>query len=387
MSRSSIHAATLATGLNALATIIPQVVSLLLLTAVTYAQFSVVYLVFAAGSSAVFSLISDAWARTWASRAALVGWRHYSATLIWVASAFGVAGLVAGLLVGIGWSALLGAGAVACLVHRTGARYYESHTGDWRRVIAGDAANVAVSLVVAAVGLALSWDRLLLTFLVWATGSVAANIASLRPSLAGPSVVRRWITVHRRAIRPLLSDSILMDAGGIGTPYVLAPVLGLAQFGVYRAVANVGIPVQLTLNPLRPLLSTRPAARLLAPRAMVPLTALLVAAGMACYAILVTLPDLPVRLGVLSDLHQVALPASLFVPANGLSFFVYLVARNHAPAQRILPARIAQTILAIVCPIVGALGWGLNGAVWGFSGSALLFTVIWWATLAHDPAR
>lgn len=388
MSRSALPAATLATGLNAVATIVPQVVSLLTLTAAAYGQFSMVYLVFAAGSSTVFSVISDAWSRTWLGRRVLVGWRHYSGALLWLSAGFGALGLLVGLLVGVDWSAPLGAIAVATLVYRIGARYYESHVGDWRRVIAGDAANVIVSLIVVVVGLAADVDRLLLTFLVWTAGSVAANVPSLRPAAGGPRVLRRWVTVHRGAIKPLLSDSLLMDAGSIGTPYVLAPVLGLAPFGVYRAVANVGIPVQLTLNPLRPLVARMPAASLLSARIMVPLTALLLIAGAACYAILIYLPLLPFRLGVLSDLYQVALPASLFVPANGLSFFVYLVARSHAPADRILPARIAQTVLAVACPIGGALGWGLVGAVWGFSGSALLFTLIWWFALrAGRPPR
>lgn len=382
MSPARVRTATAATVFNAVATILPQVVPLLLLTPALYGQFSMVYLVFAAGSSTVFSVISEAWARTWHDRRPLVAWRHYSAALVWVALGFGLLGVVVGLIAGIGWFSVLGAVAVATLVYRIGSRYYESHVGDWTRVFVGDLANVVVSVLVAVVGFALMWDAFALAFGVWTAGSVASALASERPALRGPVAVRRWWLTHRRAIRPLLADSLLMDTGAIGTPYVLAPILGLAPFGVYRAVANVGIPVQLGLNPLRPVVSRTPASRLLSWRLLVPFTLVLIFAGVACYAILVYLPSLPFRLGVLSDLYQVALPASLFVPANGLSFLIYLVARSHAPASRILPARIAQTVLAIAGPVIGAIGWGLTGAVWGFSGSALLFTVIWWMTLS-----
>jgi hypothetical protein len=105
---------------------------------------------------------------------------------------------------------------------------------------------------------------------------------------------------------------------------------------------------------------------------------LLTVGGVVCYAILMWLPTLPFRVGVLSDLYLVALPAALFVPANGMSFYLYLVARAHAPSLHIFRARVAQTILAVLGPVVGALSGGLPGAVWGFSGSALVFSVIWW---------
>ena len=381
MSPTVSRSTSVATALNAVATITPQLVPLLLLTPIGYAQFSMVYLVFAAGTSTVFSVISDAWSRTWLGRRPRVGWRHYSAALMWVSLGFGAAGLGVGLLVGIGWYAALGALAVATLVFRTGSRYYESHVADWQRVVIGDLANVLTSGVLVVAGLILGWDALALSFLVWALGSVAAVAVSRVPQLERPSTVRRWWVTHRRAIKPLLADSLLLDTGAIGTPYVLAPILGLAPFGVYRAVANVGIPVQLMLNPLRPLVSQTPAARLLGPRLLVPFTVLLLLAGGAAYVIMLAIPTLPVRLGVLSDLYQVALPAALFVPGNGLRFYCDRVARGHAPANGILPARLAQTVRAVAAPLIGALGWGLSGAVWGFSASTLAFALVWWLAL------
>lgn len=384
MAEASARTTLVATGLNAVAAIVPQLVGVLTLDAAGYGRFSMVYLVYAAGTSAVYSVIADAWSRTWAGRRPLTGWRHYVSALVVFAAAFGLVALVMGFVVGMGWvNAVLGAVAVATLVHRTGARYFETRVDDWGHVLAGDAGNIVAAVGAFAAARALGWDPLTTTMVVWAAGSVASAVLSRRPDLRlGSRPLRRWAIVHRRAIRMLLADSMLLDLGAIGTPYVVAPLLGLGPFGIYRAVSNVAIPVQLVLNPLRPVMTGSSRARLLSARILGGLTVLLVIAGVAAYLILVALPSLPFRLGVISDLHVVALPAALFVPANGLSFFLYLVARGHAPARRIYRARIVQTVLAVGAPVVGALGWGLHGAVWGFSGSALVFALVWWVAVA-----
>lgn len=378
----------IATGLNAVAAIVPQAVALLTLDAAAYGQFSMVYLVYAAGASGVFSVIADAWSRTWAGREPRAGWRPYASALLVFSAAFGVVGLAMGFVVGLGWvHALLGGCAVATLVHRTGARYFETRVDDWRHVIAGDLGNTIAGLAFFVGAVLAGADALTAVLITWAAGSVAASLLSRRPTLRLRNrPLRRWAIVHRRAIRTLLADSMLLDLGAIGTPYLVAPLLGLAPFGIYRAVSNVAIPVQLVLNPLRPVVTGSSRERLLSTRLLGALTALLVLAGAAAYAILLALPSLPVRLGVISDLHQVALPAALFVPANGLSFFLYLVARGHAPARRIFQARVAQTVLAVAAPVVGAIGWGLQGAVWGFSASAWVFAALWWLAVAVPPA-
>lgn len=370
-----------ATGLNALAAIVPQLVALVTLEAISYGRFSMVYLVHALGTSMVFSVICDAWSRT-SKRRDEKAWRHYSSSLAVFSLPFALAALVIGIAVGVGLpSAASGAVAAAALVYRTGSRYFETYVGDWRHVILGDVANIVFAIAAFVLGWWAGLEPLQVAFLTWMAGAVAAVLASRTPQLSARRPFRRWLVVHRRAIRPLLADSMLMDLGAIGTPYAIAPVLGLAQFGVYRAVSNLATPVQLVLNPLRPLVTSSSQHRLLSARLMVPLTVLLVLAGLAGYWVIMLLPGLPFRLGVLSELYQVAAPAALFIPANGLSFYVYLVARGHAPTSRIFPARVVQTTLAVLAPVLGAVGWGLTGAVWGFSGSALSFAAVWWLAL------
>ena len=338
-----------------------------------------VYLVYAAGSSAVYSVIADAWTRAWQARGRRSDWRHYSSALVVFSLGFGVAAIPVGLLAGLGvGDALLSAVAVTALVFRTGSRYYEARIGEWRLVIQGDVANLALAGASLALTLRLDWDPVTIVLAVWAVGSVAGLVVSKRMVWVSSRPLRRWCVLHRREIRSLLADSFLLDVGAVGTPYAVAPLLGLANFGVYRAVSNVATPVQLILNPLRPLLAGTSKPRLLSLRVLAPMALLLTMAGMACYVILMWIPSLPVRLGVLSDLSQVAIPASLFVPANGLSFYLYLVARTYADPRRLFQARMTQTALAILCPVMSALGGGLQGAVWGFSGSALSFPLLWW---------
>ncbi len=372
-------AAGIASLLNALSAILPQAFGLLLLDAGGYGRFSLVYLVFAAGTSTVFSVVSEAWARTWKGRRTRPGWEHYSSALLRLSLSFGSIGIVLAVVGGVG---VLGTGlatlAIVAQVFRTGSRYYEAHLGEWRRVSAGDVANVVGTSGSAVLAMALGSDPLSSVLASWAGGGVAALLFARRIAWYRGRSLRGWLAVHRRAIRPLLADSVLLDIGAVGTPYILVPILGVGGFGVYRAVSNVAIPVQLILNPLRPSIAGSPPSRLCSAKVLLSLLTMLTAGGVVCYAILVWLPTLPFRVGVLSDLHLVALPAALFVPANGMSFYLYLVARAHAESHHIFRARVAQTVLAVLGPVAGALGDGLVGAVWGFSGSALVFTVIWW---------
>ena len=43
---------------------------------------------------------------------------------------------------------------------------------------------------------------------------------------------------RRRDITPLTLDSLVQDVSSIGAPYVIAPILGLADFGIYVRAAN-----------------------------------------------------------------------------------------------------------------------------------------------------
>ena len=379
MGSSDARTALLATGLNAVATILPQVAALLLLTAADYGAYSMVYLVYAAGASSVFSVICDAWSRR-STRRPAIGWSYFAGALTVVSLPFGLVAAAVALIAGMGLLSIAAMLATSMLVFRAGSRYHETRAAQWRRVLIGDAAQSLGLLVGLACGLALRLEPMTIVMGSWAVSSCLAVVATATFGWrrVTSTVLRRWVGIHRHEIRPLLADSLLLDAGAIGTPYLVAPLLGLAPFGVYRAVSNVATPVQLILNPLRPMVTGSPLGRLVSARLLVPLALVLAFATVACYLVIMWIPTLPLRLGVISDLHVVALPASLFVLANGLSFYLYLVARGHAAPARIFRARVAQTILAVAAPVLGALVGGLTGAVWGFTGSAVLFVAVWW---------
>jgi hypothetical protein len=154
--------------------------------------------------------------------------------------------------------------------------------------------------------------------------------------------------------------------------------MGARTFGIYRAVANVAMPVRLLAEPLRPLLGRLPPRRLFSAS----VTALIVGTGLvlsgACYLVLtLIIPRLPFQLGTLMALIPYALPTSLFVAGNLCITVYYYFCRTNAAHRRILVGRFAQTILVVVLPIAGFAIAGLLGAIWGFAVSSLVAAIVW----------
>lgn len=378
MTSSGVRVTAIGAGLNALGAILPQLVALVLLTSSEYGMYSMVYLVYAAGLSSVYSVICDAWSRHGGS-VGLRQWESYAGALTVFSVPFSLLAAIIGAVLGMGLVALTGAAATFSLIFRAGSRYYQTRAEQWGRVIVGDVGQIFGLVLGLLIGWCANWAAMSTVMFAWALSS-ALTLISTSPfpvTFAAPRRFRKWVRTYRKEIGPLLADSLLMDAGAIGTPYLLFPSLGLASFGIYRAVSNVATPVQLILSPLRPIVTGSDIRRLISIRLLGAITLLLGLVSLAAYIVIQWLPALPVRLGVLSDLYVVALPAALFVVANGLSFYLYLVARGHAARNRIFRARVIQTVIAIVAPVLGAWAGGLLGATWGFTGSALLFVPLW----------
>jgi hypothetical protein len=208
--------------------------------------------------------------------------------------------------------------------------------------------------------------------------SVSAVAVLGLPRFAWGSGLVSWIRSNHAVIRPLLLDSLLMDAGAIGTPFLLAGLMGPRNFGIYRAVANVAVPVRLLAEPLRPVLGRLPPRRLFSAG----VTALIVGMGAvlaaACYLVLVlVLPRLGFELGTLIALVPYALPSSLFVAGNLYITVYYYFCRTNATHRRIIIGRFSQTALVVALPLVGFAVSGLLGAIWGFALSSLIAAVVW----------
>lgn len=368
-----------------LGAVIP-IAALVLLAPASYGSFSTIYLFFAYGVSLQYSIVSEAWARARREDESGFNWAHYSVTLGALAAVVALAAFVTSLLIpelrSVAW--LLGL-AVLFGVYRSGARYYWLALSSIRRVVLSDLVGI-IALVVAftllhhqepILGLAAAWCL--------STGASAAALGfPLLRRGTGPS---SWLRKYGRQIKPLLADSLLMDAGAIGTPFLLAGFMGADKFGIYRGIANAAMPVRLMVDPLRPALGRKAPEFFFRKTSMWLIGGVTGAIGVACYfALAWLLPGLPVRLGTLSELVIYAEPAAIFAAANFVGTVFYIVCRTNADRKTIMIGRICQTIAVVAMPVIGFFSQGLSGAIWGFAISASVSGLIW-VVLAVPPIR
>lgn len=367
-----------ATATNAASVLSTQLLGLISLVPVDFGLFSLQYLLFALASSVTLSVVSEPWMRTDLRQNHRSTWADYSSIQLYVSAAATIVTLVFSLLVpGLAAIAVTGALAVGVNVYRAGVRYYQVRTNQWHRVLIGDIVAFAVTILMWVALLLLGMHGLMALSIAWLTGGILSALVSHRPHLRSPGSVRVWFSTHRQHIVPLLKDSTLMDLGSIGTPFVVAPLLGIADFGVYRAVSNVAAPVRLILNPLRPVLAGLPAHTHRVPRRIFISIGAAFFFGIAAYVALLGIGLLHIELGSLSAVVTYAVPTALFVAANFFGHYYYIIARSHAAQRGLLVGRIVQTSLAIILPIIGALSFGLAGAIWCYAAATVVSSTVW----------
>ncbi|MFJ6303417.1 hypothetical protein [Pseudarthrobacter oxydans] len=353
------------------------VLALVLLAPAQYGPFSAVYLVFAYGMSLQYSIVSEAWARARGKYRKTTNWSSYSSALSALATAIGSVALALSLiLVEMRALAVWFGLAVGLGVYRSGARYHRMAVGATRRVILADILGLLSFIVVL-----FSWpgvDRVAILVVAWATSGLVSLIALGLPSLRRGAGPFRWWKLHKKEITPLLTDSTLMDVGAIGAPFLLAGFMGPTNFGLYRGVANAAMPVRLLIDPLRPTIGRKPSEFFFKKSVLGGISGITFAFAAGCYAALEFLvPRLPVRLGTLSELVVFSSQAAVFTAASFVGTLFYVVCRNNSTRWTILKGRITQTLLVVLMPVIGFASFGLVGAVWGFSLSALLSAVVW----------
>jgi hypothetical protein len=380
--------ALLPTAMNAAYVLAVQLLALVTLLPADFGSFSLIYLLFAFGGTLSFSLVSEAWLRRGLSGEGEATWEEYSSVSTYLAIAIGtVAFLLSIAIEPLRHVALVGAIATSTAVYRGTARFYSVRMGDGRGVFSGDLAGLLVTLAVWA-PLYFSGVRGLLTMaIVWAAGSVASALFSRRPSVQKPSTTAQWFRHHSAQIRALLGDSLLANSSAIGTPYVLAPILGLADFGIYRAVSNVSAPVRLILAPLAPQLASRPVERQRSPRHASKVIGSSLAFGFAAYVALRAIDALSLDLGALSSLTAFALPTGLFVSANFLGHYFSLIARANLAVKSLRLGRIVYAIIGVVVPIATSVPWGLSGAIWGYTLCAVVSGLLWMFLVVRSASR
>ena len=367
-----------ATLTNAAFVLSVQLIGLVALAPADFGLFSLQYLVFALASSVCLSVICEPWLRTDIHDAERSPWRDYSSILLYLSfAAGGVAGALSIVLPGLPVTAIPAAIAVAASVYRAGARYHQVRSLEWTRALISDVTGLVVTFGLWAVLFAVNVHGLLGLTIAWAVGACASAAISRPPVLQRPSSISTWIATHRRHIWPLLKDSTLMDLGSIGTPFVVAPLLGIADFGVYRAVSNVAAPVRLVLNPIRPTLAGIPLMTHRSRSHVLGSAAASIGFGVAAYLALIVVGALHINLGSLSAVVTYAVPTAIFVSANFIGHYYYIIARTHMHGSSLLTGRIIQTAVAVVLPIAGALAYALPGAIWSYAIATCISSLTW----------
>lgn len=353
-----------------------------------YGLFSLVYLVFGFGTSVQYSVVAEPWARALLiSGSSTSRQSDYARALLALSAGFGVAALVVALVIPElrALSPLLVVG-VTLGVYRLGARYRAAAAGSYGRVAISDGLGIAAFAVALALSLGWSLEPLIAVSISWAVSAVSSCLAFSRPVFSAGHGLIHWIQSHHRQIRPLLFDSIIMDVGAIGTPFALASVMPAAQFGVYRGVSNLAIPLRILGESLRPSMVGVPLGRVVGPLALpIALASLLV--GGVTAAALYTLSMVSLDLGTLSSLSSHYLAGGVFMVGSSVALVYNSLCRIHASGRDVFSGRLIQTVLVVAGPIAGFAAGGLAGAIWGFALSALAASLVWTFIAARTVRR
>lgn len=366
--------AIVTTILNAISSVGPQLLALLLLSSSDFGRFSVAYLVFALSLSITFSVLCDPWAII--TKDYKFDRRSFPSALVSVSLVFAlVSAVISHIILGdillTGFSSLC----VLLATYRGGARYFLVLSQDWRKVLWSDIFSILGLIGGVGLSAASALSPLYVVFASWLLSGLGGIFFGPYPVWA-PRATFEWFKESRERIRPLLADSLIMESSAIGTPFILLPLLGLSGFGIYRGISNLSSPVRLLLSPIRPLIISN-FRRLLSVRWI--LISLMVSAGFGFVVgiFLTVFRRLKIDLGVLGELSQFSIAAGVYVFGAVLLSIFPLIARGQGSGRFLLIARVSQTFLGIVVPLVGFFYGDLLGAVWGFALSTCLSGFIW----------
>ncbi|MFD2759292.1 hypothetical protein [Gulosibacter faecalis] len=365
------------TALNAFAGLAPQVSALLTMNAAEFGRFSLIYFAYALCLSLSLSLISEPWhIRVLAGRGA--AWLPYASATAGLALLAGAAAFVLGLVLGLSLGIAVLAGlAIGLATFWEPTRYFLLQRDLVSRAGYADVAYAIVFVGAGVVTLVVTGDPTFAVYLAWAAAGVMllGFLPASEGRLASPLA---WFRDHGREARRLASDSILMDIGSICTPIFLAPMLGVAGFGTYRAVSNVAVPVRLILNPLRPVITnTRDARWATGNRRWWGVVGLGVVVALAVLLVLEAIGWLGLEIGVLNSLLPFTVPVAVTVLANFVGHYAYIRCRSRATTGELLTGRISQTLIVTLIPIAGVMLGGLAGGIWAYAISGVGTAIVW----------
>ncbi len=381
--------AAIAIVTNSAAVLSPPLVTLLTVDAETYGYFSLMYIVYSLGCTLIMSVVSDAAGRS-SDSALILGSRHvYVPPVTQVSLIVGIVALILALSIPeLRASSISAAVAIGSSTYRLGARYQEVYLGRYATAFYADLAMI--------VGLAVGWvlfgafldgPSSLVAFSSWALGGSLSMLVGSRPILGSVTCLLNWHRTHKAEIKPLLGEALFTEVTAVVGPLVLIPMLSVANFGVYRATFNVAAPMRAMFSAVRPNVATKRIDELSSPRMLAVLAVGGGLSGLLAYLGLRLIDVMGWFGGAIQELSSFAVPVALYVVSSVIYTFWYYVARMHAPAKRLLIARVLQSALLVACPALGAWLFGLEGAIWGVFVAMLISGIVWAAAPVRHSAK
>ena len=362
---------------SAVGTLAVQLCALVSLGGEDFGLFSLFYLVAAFALSIQLSTISEAWIRSNPAEHKS-DWADYSTVSVVFSLLSGAVALCFAVSIpALNNVAILIFIAVVSTVYRASARFYSLRNEDARGVFWGDLGSMLIAVSGAVVILLSYRNSLLAVVALWATAAFCSALLSRLPQLQSWRALTRWYSDRKTVIKPLLGESLFMDLSAIGTPLLMMPLLGIANFGIYRGVSNVAAPIRIILNPLRPRLSHLTQERISRRSTLAVIALGSVVMGLLAGIVLVVISVSHLKFGTLSSLSVYAIPTALFVCANMFGHTYYMLARQHSPTRVIVVARVVQTGVGVLLPLVGVFTLGLAGAIWGYALATVLSGSFW----------
>lgn len=363
----------LATVVNSVLLTLPQIVALVVLSPTNFGIFALFSLAASLNGLLLAALVVDPWLRSTAQptdEGAFTGVAAVGAT---------IGGAPATLCVLLATSelslALLAFLASSLVTLRTCLRVRDVRSQRGRVVLLGDVLGV-VSLV-AVIGTYGADMHLAECLWLIISGQAAPLVVAALGSRSIRCHPLAWWRAHRDDIRLLAADSLWGAVSGVGAPYALLPILGLTDFGTYRAISNLAAPVRLIVQPLKPMLP-----RLVVPKRDIPGAASILALGFAMAAL--ATGTLRVGIGDWADgsaieaLRVIAAPAGIYFGFNLVLQTYWARARLVTTRRLLRSTRRWHLAIASVLPLVGGASLGLHGAAWGLGGATALCAVAWW---------
>lgn len=359
----------------------PQIAALLILSPGDFGTFSLGYLTFSLAASVALSTVSEAYVRAKTNDPIGSVPKNYAAISTWLSAIFAlISSAIFSILSDSYLAVLLSAIAVGCAARRTTIRYHELQSRCWRKLLPAE--TVALGVFIVALSASFSVLEPMVTILfAWSASGLSIWFLGTMRRPGTLKAAMDWISRHRREIRPLLRESMVQEISAIGTPYVLAPMLGTASFGIYRAVSNFNAPVRLVFNFLRPYIANSSLDKSLSAKSLFFVCSLSLAWGTIFSAILLFIAERPSGIAMLDALAEFWLPAGIYmVFAVGVMYF-YIIARTKVNATNLLWARLFQSSVSIVFPVTGVVLGELTGALWGSAMATMVGTLIWFCVL------